>query len=275
VSYRPPFDFEGLLKFYMTHQVGSLQYVEGGKYCRLVTFHNELGWITVNNNESNSYLEIEIDFPDLSAIQSILTKVRNLFDVDSDPVLITETFKSNRPISQLLSNNPGIRLPSCWEPFEMAIATILGQHVSVTVSNALVNQLINEAGKPIQDTKSGNEINLFPGPDEILRSNLKSVKTTKSRKQAILEFCLAVKEGFISLEATQNADEFRKKIMSIKGLGQWTADYMLLRALRYTDAFPESDLIIKRALEKHPIDIVNQLSPWRGYVATLFWREYA
>ncbi len=55
----------------------------------------------------------------------------------------------------------------------------------------------------------------------------------------------------------------------------WTASYMCLTVLRHTDAFPETDLILARALELHPKELVNRMSPWRGYAAALFWREYS
>ncbi|MNT74972.1 DNA-3-methyladenine glycosylase [compost metagenome] len=77
------------------------------------------------------------------------------------------------------------------------------------------------------------------------------------------------------MEATQDVDGFLKKVLSIKGIGPWTANYMALKVLRHTDTFPGSDLILARALELHPQEIINKMSPWRGYVAALLWRSYA
>ena len=82
-------------------------------------------------------------------------------------------------------------------------------------------------------------------------------------------------EKTVSLESTQDVDEFLKQVLEIKGIGTWTANYMALKALRHTDAFPSSDLILARALDKHPKKAIESMAPWRGYVAALFWRTYA
>jgi len=68
---------------------------------------------------------------------------------------------------------------------------------------------------------------------------------------------------------------FRKALLETRGLGPWSAEYISLRALGDTDAFPKTDLILKRALELHPDLDLAAVKPWRSYAAIYLWREFA
>lgn len=275
ISYRPPFDFQGLLKFYERHRMGKLEWFEDGKMHRVVHAGGKTGQIAISNDERKSELVVEIDFPDTSIVHEIITRVRNLFDLNSDPVLIANSLERDPGLKRLLKNHPGIRLPSGWDPFEVAIGTILGQLVSVDRGRSLVEDLIEIAGRDCDYVANGQQVKLFPTPKEILAADLTNLKTTTRRKQTIGEFCKALVSQKLSLEPTQDVEQFVKAVLSINGIGPWSAHYMALKVLRDTDSFPASDLILARALERHPMEIVETMSPWRGYVAALLWKSYA
>lgn len=274
LPYRPPYDFEGLMTVYTYHQVGNLESFSDGKMHRIINMNGKVGQITISNDPAHSCLWLEIDFPDNSAIHSLVSRVRNLFDLDSDPVLIANVLETDPKIKKLLKNYPGVRLHSGWDPFEIAIGTILGQLVSLERARALVHDLIEIAGKDSGVIRDGKPVKLFPTPKQILDADLSTLKTTGARRASLIAFSQAVHDGKISLEPTQDVDEFIKKLLEIRGIGPWTANYMALKALRHTDIFPGTDLILARALEKHPQTVVDKMSPWRGYVAALFWRAY-
>ncbi|MBO9668315.1 MAG: DNA-3-methyladenine glycosylase 2 family protein, partial [Bdellovibrio sp.] len=272
---RPPFDFAGLMKIYESHRVGNLEWFHNEKMHRLVFLNGKTGVVAISNNIENSCLDVEIDFPDTSGVHHIISKVRNLFDLDSDPLVIANALESNKEVKKLLANYPGIRLPSGWDPFEIAVSAILGQLVSVEFGRSLVHDLIEIAGEKSGFKRDGKDIKLFPTPDRIIKADLSKLKTTNIRKQTLKEFSKALIENRISLEPTQDVSEFIKSALEIRGIGPWTANYIALRALRSTDTFPGSDLILARALERHSKEVVDSFSPWRGYAAALFWRSYA
>jgi AraC family transcriptional regulator of adaptative response / DNA-3-methyladenine glycosylase II len=274
IPYRPPFDFDGLLSNYKRHRIGDLEWFENDKMHRLISMNGKTGQICIANDAANSQLIVNIDFPDTSMIHAIISKVRNLFDLNSDPVVIANQLETSSQIKKLLLKYPGIRLPSGWDPFEVAIGSILGQLVSVEQGQSLVHDLIELTGTESGNIINGKNVKIFPTPKALADANLQKLKTTRIRKQTLNEFAKAVANKSISLEATQDVDEFINQVMTIKGIGPWTANYMALKVLRHTDTFPETDLILARALDRHPKDIIQQMSPWRGYVAALFWRSY-
>ncbi len=275
LPYRPPFDFDGLLKSYETHRMGSLEWFENGKMHRVISLAGKTGQITLSNNAGKSMLVLEIDFPDTTAIHSIVTRVRNMFDLDSDPVVVANALEADTGIGRLLKAHPGIRIPTGWDAFEAAVSAILGQLVSVERGRSLVSSLIEIAGQESGLVVGGRNIRLFPTPKQIIEADLTMLKTTTVRKETLKTFSRAVHEGTLSLEPTQDVEAFLERVLEIKGIGPWTAQYMALKAIRHTDAFPASDLILARALEIHPKEAVEAMRPWRGYVAALFWRTYA
>ncbi|WP_413294871.1 DNA-3-methyladenine glycosylase 2 family protein [Bdellovibrio sp. HCB185ZH] len=275
LPYRPPFDFEGLINTYRNHRIGNLEWFEGDKMTRVVSFGKQVGQISISNNHEKSSLLVEIDFPDTSAIHMILHRVRSMFDLDSDPVMIANALERDKDIKKMLKVYPGIRLFSGWDPFEISMGAILGQLVSIEFGRALVHDLIEIAGSDSGLKRDGKSIKLFPTPEQILDADLTALKTTGNRKQTLKEFSKAVVEGRISLDSAQDVEQFQKSLLAIRGIGPWTAHYITLKALRSTDTFPASDLILNRALEHHPKEVLEKMSPWRGYVAALFWRTYS
>lgn len=275
VPYRPPFDFEGLMKTYENHRVGDLEWFEDGKMYRIVSFLKKVGLITISNDPVRSSLIVEIEFPDTSVIHMIISRVKYLFDLDSDPLVIANTLESDPKIKSLLKKYPGIRLPSGWDPFEVAISAILGQLVSVERGRSLVHDLINIAGEDSGVFVKEKQVKLFPTPKQIVDADLKNLKTTSVRKKTLKDFSMAILNKKLSLAPTQDIDQFINMIKSIHGIGPWTANYIALKALRNVDTFPESDLILARALEIYSQETIKKMSPWKGYVAALIWRNYS
>ncbi|QDK44547.1 DNA-3-methyladenine glycosylase 2 family protein [Bdellovibrio sp. ZAP7] len=275
LPYRPPFDYEGLLNTYRNHRIGNLEWFDGDKMTRVVSFGKQVGQISISNIPEKSSLLVEIDFPDTSAIHSILHRVRSMFDLDSDPVMIANALERDSKIKRMLKSYPGIRMFSGWDAFEISIGAILGQLVSIEFGRTLVHDLIEIAGSDSGLERDGKTIKLFPTPAQILEADLSALKTTGIRKQTLKEFSKAVVEGRLSLDSTQDIEQFQKSVLAIRGIGPWTAHYIALKALRSTDTFPASDLILNRALQHHSQEVISQMSPWRGYVAALFWRTYS
>lgn len=274
LPYRPPFDFEGLMKTYKNHRMGQLEWFENNKMTRVVNFNDQVGTVTISNISDESSLEVEIDFPDTSAVIYILSRVRAMFDLDSDPVIVANSLEKDPDLKKWLKKYPGIRLPSGWEGFEIAVATILGQLVSVERGRALVEDLIEMIGTESNFIREDKKIKLFPTPQQIIDADLENLKTTRVRKETLKAFSQGLLNKDISLEPTQDVEKFIKDLLKIRGIGPWTAHYMALKVLRSTDTFPGTDLILARALEVHHPEMLDRVRPWRGYAAALFWRGY-
>ena len=279
LAYRPPFDYSALIGTYKWHQIANLEWFEGDTYHRVISFgaHTEkhVGQISVTNKPKDNELELVIDYADSKMLPLIIGKVRAMFDLDSDPIIVANALETDPLIKKILKKHPGIRLPSGWDPFETAIGTILGQLVSLERARSLISDLVATLGADSGLIRNDRPVKLFPTPEAILASDLAFLKTTGVRKKTLHAFSKALIENELTLDPEQDVEEFTAKLLSLHGIGHWTANYMALKVLRHTDAFPGTDLILARALEIHAPETLEKVSPWRGYAASLFWREYA
>jgi AraC family transcriptional regulator of adaptative response / DNA-3-methyladenine glycosylase II len=275
LSYRPPFDWKELLTFYTNHLITGVEKVSETHYERVFKTTSGVGHIIVTNNTIKSQIEFEITVDDTSDLFSISQKLRKMFDIDSDPILIANSFFMNKGLKKLWKNNPGLRIARGWDIFEQIICTILGQLVSVKQARILVAQLVENYGETVIHPLSSQKVKLFPSAEILAKSDLKLVKTTEKRRESIREVSNLILKKEIILNIHQDTISLRNKLLNIKGIGEWTADYILLRGLGDTDAFPKTDLILKRALIKHKELNMTTMQPWRSYVAVYFWKTYA
>lgn len=275
LSYRPPFDFESHLSFLSSHGLYGLEEVSNNTYKRYFSFPPNMGYFIAANNPKKSQLELEIHFDDHKYLRTIIQNVRQMFDLDSDPRQIEDHYKQNDLLKKLVKSYPGLRIPRGWDPFETAIYTILGQLVSTQQANALVRQLIETYGSEAIHHGTGHKVKLFPTAAQLSAADLTALRTTQKRKETIKSFSSLVADKKLNLHLSTDLEKLRESLLAISGIGPWTAEYLCMRALGDNDAFPGSDLILKRALALYPKLILDQFRPWRGYLAILLWKEYA
>jgi len=271
LAYRPPYDFAALLGFYARHAIPGVEHVSGESYERVTRG----GHVSLRQHPSRHALELTVSKADPAALFEIARRMRAMFDLDADPLLVANAFADVPILCDLHGKRPGLRMPRGYDAFETAVCAILGQLVAVSYARVLAGQLIACAGETVVHPLTGEKVKLFPSPEVLAKADLGPVGTTTARKKAIRHFAVAVAEGRLSLSGAQDPAEFRKALLAIPGIGPWTAEYIALRGIADTDAFPATDLILKRALEMHPGLTVDACKPWRAYAAIHLWEEFA
>jgi AraC family transcriptional regulator of adaptative response / DNA-3-methyladenine glycosylase II len=275
LSYRPPFDWEALLKFYRSHEIGGTEKVDESSYERVFKASGSTGAIRITHDEKKTRLVLKIHASDPSFLYLISQRVRQMFDLDSDPVHVENTFSGCELMSGLATKYPGLRIPRGWDPYEVAIGAILGQLVSVKHARALIAELVRNYGEKVINLFDQSEAFLFPTPEALAQETLSKVKTTQIRKETIRELSRQVVEKKIHFNSTQDTQTFRKRLLSIHGIGPWTADVICLRSLGDPDAFPAGDLILRRVLKAQTGLDLEKFRPWRAYAAIYLWKEFA
>jgi len=250
--FKSPYDLQTIIRFYESHPIPGVERVTEYGFERVFRIGNSIGFLQVQQRVNESHLELRAVTEEPKILPEIASRVREMFDLDSDPVLIAEGLARVPLLARLCDRFPGLRLPGGWDPFETAVCSILGQLVSAEQRSNLIGQLVHAYGDEIFHPVSGEKTRLFPGPEVLAKSDLGEVKTTGARREAIRNFSCRVLSGAISLSQAQDPMEFRKALLETKGIGPWSAEYISLRAIRDKDAFPKTDLILKRVLERHP-----------------------
>jgi AraC family transcriptional regulator, regulatory protein of adaptative response / DNA-3-methyladenine glycosylase II len=274
LAYKPPMDWQGLLDYYRSHQISGVETVSEFGYGRLFIEDGEVGFFWATNDASSSQIKLSIHGIKPALLSTVVQRVRRMFDLDMDPSLIEAVFRRQSGFGELWDKSPGLRVAKGWSSFETAIATILGQVVSVKRGRALIAQLVERYGHAGDHPMTGQRIRLFPPPETLATASMTNVGTTQKRRETIRALSSAVANGTIDLTGPQDEAELRKQLLAFSGIGIWSAKYIALRALGNTDAFPHTDLLLNRASKNHPELKLDEVRPWRSYAAVYFWKHF-
>jgi AraC family transcriptional regulator, regulatory protein of adaptative response / DNA-3-methyladenine glycosylase II len=275
LAYKSPYDWPAIIGFYRSHSIPGIEQVTENSFARPFRIENTVGFVHIRPAESNARLTVRIVPGDPKIVSGVVNRIRKMFDLDCDPMEIANSFGRVPLPAGLCCRYPGLRLPRGWDAFETAVCSILGQLVSAEQRANLIGQLVSNYGTEIVNPVTATPTRLFPGAEILASADLSAVKTTTARRAAIREFSRRVLSRAISLADSQDLSAFRQALLETRGLGPWSAEYISLRAIGDTDAFPKTDLILKRVLELHPDLDLELIKPWKSYAAMYLWKKFA
>lgn len=288
LGYRPPYRWDKMLEFLALRAIPGVEKVEGDIYKRtvhLVSSENVhiYGWICVKNDECRDRLSVTLSSSLIPILPAVLGRVKNLFDLYCEPDVVENTLKSMDEIIPGLFI-PGIRIPGCFDPFEMGVRAVLGQQITVKAAATLAGRLAGQFGQPVETGIQGLNA-AFPSPETILalkgpvENHLGPVGVIAARARTIQLYAGIVSEKKIDFECCADPLKAMDTLMSLPGIGPWTANYIAMRALGFTDGFPATDLGIKKVLlprdTKEILALAENWRPWRAYAAMCIWSQGA
>ena len=284
LGYRPPYSWRNMIDFLALRAIPGVELVKDGEYLRtirLTTVENRRlsGWIRIGHQPEGGLLRVTIDSTLLPVLPQVLGKVRHLFDLYCNPDVVYEALESMNRIRPNLCV-PGVRIPGCFDSFEMAVRAILGQQITVRGARTLASRIVHEFGTPVHTGVEGLT-HVFPSPEEIasldgpIAGHLGPLGVTGKRAGTIQEVARALAHGDIDLAPGADPEVGLAKLLRIPGIGPWTAHYIAMRAIGWTDAFPHTDYGVRKALEPRTGKEILMLSeawrPWRSYATISLW----
>lgn len=275
LAYKSPYDWPSIIGFYRSHSIPGIEQVTENSFARAFRIENTVGFVRIRPAKGIPRLTVRIVPGDPKIVSGVVNRIRKMFDLDCDPMEIANSFRRVPLLAALCCRYPGLRLPRGWDAFETAVCSILGQLVSAEQRANLIGQMVSNYGTEIVNPVTATPTRLFPDTEILASADLSAVKTTTARRAAIREFSRRVLSGAISLADSQDPSAFRQALLETRGLGPWSAEYISLRAIGDTDAFPKTDLILKRVLELHPDLDLELIKPWKSYAAMYLWKEFA
>ncbi|HTC33936.1 MAG TPA: AlkA N-terminal domain-containing protein [Bryobacteraceae bacterium] len=273
LRYRPPFDWDALLGFLEARAIPGVECVENGRYRRSIVVGGVPGVIELSHGVCEVVLQI--DHPRPESLLGIVSRVRRLCDLDADPGAIASALATDDLLRPLVDARPGLRVPGAWDGFELGIRAILGQQVSVRGASTLAGRLVARFGRPLDSGRPG-VTHLFPGAEDLASTDLASIGLPQKRADTLCAFSAAVASGALALDNSATPEQIRERLRSIPGIGEWTAEYIAMRALHDPDAFPAADLVLLRAAgvraARELKAIAERWRPWRAYAALHLWQ---
>ena len=274
LRFRPPFAWDALLEFLGPRATPGIESVQGGHYRRTIFLNDHPGWIDASLNESGDAVLLRISFPDPRGLFLIVERVRHMFDLAADPQEISAQLRTHPLLRDRVGQRSGLRVPGCWDGFELAIRAILGQQVTVKGATTLAGRLVRKFGTPI--AASDGLTHIFPTPLTLATSDLQSIGLPRARANCLRTMAQAVHDKNLDFSGIANTEEFIERFCELPGIGSWTAHYVAMRALREPDAFPASDLGLLHAAGIRNPRQLEELSqswrPWRSYAAMYLWQ---
>jgi AraC family transcriptional regulator of adaptative response / DNA-3-methyladenine glycosylase II len=282
LRYRPPYDWDAILHHLQVRAIPGVEHVADGVYRRTVEVDGFSGSVEVRHEPKRQSLGVTIRFPNVQSLPAIVTRVRRLFDVGADIETIDEHLSRDPVLARLVAQRPGLRAPGGWDGFELAVRAILGQQISVTAARRLAGQLVALHGARVPDGERVHPelTHVFPTPKRLAAAKAIGLGMPGARLSSLKALAEAVVAEPNLFRPFGTIEEAIGRLRSIRGVGEWTAQYIALRALRETDAFPATDIGLLRGAEK--IDGTRPTSaglltraeswrPWRAYAAQHLW----
>ena len=288
LGYRPPYDVAAMLAFMETRRIKTIESITiesiaacAHEYWARRTFGLEVagkkhvGWLQMRFDEARHQLVLTISDSLRGVLPLVIRRVRAAFDLDADPQAINAVLHGDFPTGD------GLRVPGALDGFELAVRAVLGQQITVAAARTLAQRLVDKFGEPIQ-TPWPELTRLFPSPSALAVASgdaLGQLGIVRQRQAAIVGLAKAVAGG-LQLHGGADVNATIEALKALSGIGDWTAQYIALRAIREMDAFPATDIGLLRSVaamdgeKSTPANLLSRAEswrPWRAYAAQHLW----
>lgn len=277
LNYRPPFDWNGLLAFLGARALRGVERVDGDAYLRTVRLGAHTGWVRVRQAPKQRALLAEFPHALIPVLPVLLGRLRHLFDLSARPDVIAAQLRRDDLLSKAVKRRPGLRVPGAFDGFELAVRAILGQQVTVKAATTVAARLVHAFGEPTETPHDGLT-HVTPSAARLAGASLDDIASlgiVRTRAESIIALARAVESGKLALEPGAAPGATMEPLLALPGIGAWTAQYIAMRALRWPDAFPKEDLIVRRRLGGVTPGRAAELSeawrPWRSYATLYLW----
>ncbi len=279
LGYRPPYDWPAMAEFLGARAVAGVESCDGAAYRRTVRVasggREHRGWIEVAPLETKRALRVRVSASLGKALPPVLARIKSLLDLACHPEEVAKA------LGPLAARRPGVRVPGAFDGFEIAVRAILGQQVTVAAARTLAGRFAAAFGARIETPFAGLEV-VFPRPEDAAGAPvacLAKLGVPAARARSVRALAEALAGGELELTPGAEVDATLARLRALPGIGEWTAQYIAMRALAWPDAFPHTDFGVMKALKltdpKRVLAAAEAWRPWRAYAVMHLWRSLA
>ena len=278
LSYAPPYDWEAMIDFLAARAIAGVEVVERDCYRRTIGLDADRGTIEVRPLADRHALTATIHFPNVRALPTIVARIRRVFDLGADIGRIAAQLAEDTQLAPLVAARPGLRVAGAWDGFELAVRAVLGQQITVVAARRLLGKLAAAYGEVLEPAAGLTTV--FPRPERLATANLAALGMPRARAATLAALAANAVADPRLFEAEDDLPATIARLRALPGVGEWTAQYIAMRALREPDAFPAADLGLLRALADADgtrptaaalLARAEAWRPWRAYAAQHLW----
>ena len=275
LGFRPPFDVAAMLGFFRTRAIAGLESVTDTTLARTLALDGRAGWLQLAFHGPACQVVLRTSESLRPVLPLVIRRVRAALDLDADPHAINTRLHASFPLGD------GLRVPGAFSGYELAVRAVLGQQITVAAARTLAQRLVQRFGAPVETPFDGLH-RLFPAAEVLAAAEgdaLGQLGIVRQRQAAIVAIARAVAAGTLQLHPGADVPATVAALKALPGIGDWTAQYIAMRALRWPDAFPAGDVALHKALgvqqAKQPAREAEAASqawkPWRSYAVVRAW----
>jgi len=285
LPFRPPIDLGRMLGYLAARAVPGIEVAAPGEYKRTISLPNGWGLLSLRPVPGANWVECSLALSDLRDVTAAVQRCRRLLDLDADPCAISGFFADDPVIGPLAADCPGRRAIGAVDGNEIAVRAVLGQQVSVAAARRLAARLVMLCGTPLptavdaagfcgQGPDGTGLTHAFPDVATIAGLDPATLPMPLARGRALVTLAAALASGEVSLDPGADWEEVGARLLTLPGIGPWTAGYIRMRALSDPDVFLPGDAGVVRALGGRSTvspPAAERWRPWRSYATHHLW----
>ena len=278
LAFTPPLDVPALLDHFARRAVPGVEHVGDGGYTRSLRLPGGPGLVSLRFAGPADPVDATFTLTDPADRDGAVALTRALLDLDSDPRAVGAALGADALLGPAVARSPGRRVPGAVEATELAVRAILGQQISLAGAAHAAGRLVDAYGEPLADP-DGAVTHLFPGAAALAGADPGELRMPRARARSLHAVATALAARDLGLVRGGDREAARARLLSLPGVGPWTADYVLMRVLGDHDVFLATDLGVRRALQRAglPDDpasaaaLAQRWRPYRSYAMQYLW----
>lgn len=290
ISLTPPYSFDRLLRRLETHPDTQIR-VNKEKNSLQRVFRIGLRPVLVHIQFMGSLEEPALRYETHAILstsdQQLLEKmIRRTFSADLELSVIYEQMREESELAILTERFRGLRPMLDADLFQCMVKTIIGQQINLTFAANLTERLVTLAGDPVEN-QNGEGIIAFPTPDSVARltvEDLRSLQFSQRKAEYIIDFSRAIVNETVDLERlwTMKDEEIITYLTSLRGIGRWTVECLLMFGMGRPDLLPAADIGLRNGIvhlygmkskpnENDIRKLGEKWAPWRSIYCLYVW----
>ncbi|RZT23875.1 MULTISPECIES: DNA-3-methyladenine glycosylase family protein [Fictibacillus] len=282
------FSFNECLVFLGRSELELLHHIEDKHLMKLVRINDEEVLLKISSEDGSLIVEFCLGAPAYAIKEQAVKYISEWFDIERNLSGFYEMAYQDKILRPLAIKYYGLRMIGIPDLFEAITWAIMGQQINLKFAYTLKKRLIEHFGE--KRDYENTSYWLYPTPEKIAVlhiDELRKLQFTSRKAEYVIGAAKEMASGRLTKEMLMVIPDLKKQhetLLSLKGVGAWTADYVMMKCLLETTAFPVADVGLHNSLKEQLnlaskpkqdeiIELAQNWSGWEAYATFYLWRS--
>ncbi|MDX5982332.1 DNA-3-methyladenine glycosylase [Exiguobacterium profundum] len=287
LAVQQPFDFQECLVFLSRSEQEVLHVTTPDTVRKLMRIGERLILIELQEAEHHIRVRFPVDEVSDTEKERVACEVRDWLDLERDLKPFETMGEKDELLAPLIEAHRGLRMIGFPDLFEALVWAIIGQQITLSFAYTIKLRFVERYGD--QRVVEESTYWMFPRAERIALlepEELRELQFSRRKAEYVIDIAREITNGDLSKTALQSLSSanIRERLLAIRGVGEWTADYVLMKCFQDASAFPIADVGLHQAIQhqlgtskKPTIEEVKRYGEswqgWEGYATFYLWRS--